>query len=1055
MPKQPGALLPSLPEDLIPRPHLLDQFTRALNKKIVLLTAPAGYGRTTLLLQLAHRLSWPTAWISLTEKDRETSHFLLHAGEAIARVLLPKFSPRESPDDPLRFATLLAAEVRRSAPKHFLMILDDFHLVADRSEARLFLTTLLDRGPAGLRLILSSRAAMPLPELDRWIARGQVDSLGLADLAFHIEELQALLDRRQAVQPMAAEAIRHLAHADGWITGLLLTTGQSSADRLPARLSDYFACQVFQPQPVDVREFLMRSACLGVFDPCLGQEVLDPFMAGGEDVPRLLQEVRARNLFLLPAGAGGNRWRYHPMFEQFLRARLRELHPGEEQRILERLARLLVRRKEWQRAGHVLSQIGDARMYSELIEQAGERLLQSGRPDLLRRWLDEIPAQVISEHPRLLSIHGATLSISGQASVAYELLSRALERLPEDSQAEARAQTLVRRSFTQRFLGQYEHCITDAQEAMRLAQTMAELKPLMAEAQRALGLGYYRLGDLRQSLDWLRQAMNLYAHLGEEDSLPIAMMELGMVCRAMGDYETAETHYRQALARWQESENLGWQANLFNNLGGLYHAQGRYSSAVSALERGLGCARQCNYLRMEALLLISLAEVYAELEEVEAAREMLQQALQIGHEIRDHFVLFYSLYAGASLALQVENLAEAQILLEQIEQKEPARSPYEAGLFHFATGRLRLVAGQPAEAISQLEQAIASLEHSGRMAEPLLARSWMAAACAQDAQTERACETLRPVLRHGDYGPAAHALALQLVQAARWLAPLSRDVRVGRALLRLQARGQQVRASFPAVRATLRHNNPSTALPPALLRIQAFGAGNVWAGERLIGRSDWQTQSVRELFFFFLNYPHGVTKEQLGLNFWPDVPADQLKLRFKNGVYRLRRAIGPQSILFRDSRYLFNRDLRYEYDVETFEANLAQARRSSDAEERILHYRAALSVANEPYLTDLDADWVSLRREQLQVDVLNALMEVGELHLGAGQPGQALQACQRALRQDTYMEEAYRLSMRVHAALGDRPAVQRQYQVCRRVLREDLGVEPSAETTRLYQQLIR
>jgi DNA-binding SARP family transcriptional activator len=229
----------------------------------------------------------------------------------------------------------------------------------------------------------------------------------------------------------------------------------------------------------------------------------------------------------------------------------------------------------------------------------------------------------------------------------------------------------------------------------------------------------------------------------------------------------------------------------------------------------------------------------------------------------------------------------------------------------------------------------------------------------------------------------------------------------------------------------------------------------VWVNGRLLSASDWQTQAVRELYFYFLAMNKPVTKEQVGAVLWPDTtePA-RLKLRFKNEIYRLRRAVGQDTILYEDEYYQLNPAIDHEYDVEAFEAYLNSAKSAVLPADQIIYYQKAVELARGPYLEDLGALWVAPERERLQQAFLSAALTLAGLYQRDGKWTTALQVCQQMLEQDGTCEAAYRLSMQIYGRMGDKAALIRTYRHCEESMRDVFGLPPSEDTQSLYQKLV-
>jgi two-component SAPR family response regulator len=217
--------------------------------------------------------------------------------------------------------------------------------------------------------------------------------------------------------------------------------------------------------------------------------------------------------------------------------------------------------------------------------------------------------------------------------------------------------------------------------------------------------------------------------------------------------------------------------------------------------------------------------------------------------------------------------------------------------------------------------------------------------------------------------------------------------------------------------------------------------------------SEWRTQSVRDLFFYFLVQKDALTKEQIGATLWPETrDAQALKARFKNEIYRLRRAVGRDAIVFEDEYYRFNHQIDYEYDVEAFDSLLTRVRRSIDPYARIRHLQQAVDLMNGPYLADVGDDWVIPERERLNQVYGSALEQLAGLYLDTNQLALCLSTCYKAVIRDRFHEKIYQIQMQAYAAMRDRSAFVQVYKTCKLAMKE-LGIPPSTETERIYIEL--
>ncbi|MGD8466064.1 MAG: BTAD domain-containing putative transcriptional regulator, partial [Anaerolineae bacterium] len=229
------------------------------------------------------------------------------------------------------------------------------------------------------------------------------------------------------------------------------------------------------------------------------------------------------------------------------------------------------------------------------------------------------------------------------------------------------------------------------------------------------------------------------------------------------------------------------------------------------------------------------------------------------------------------------------------------------------------------------------------------------------------------------------------------------------------------------------------------------GLGQPWVeldGERV----QWTTTQSRDLFFCLLQDEQGLRKEELGEIFWPEHTPVKLDNIFRSTVYRLRRALFRDSVIFESGVYRFNRESDYRYDVEAFERLLDEAGLGSREEPKLIE--EAIALYEGDYLEGVYGAWCELERERLRGRYMAAQQALARLYTDRRNLTRAVEMYQQILAQDPYREAAHRGLMQCYYRQGDRAAAIRQYQVCAEVLREELGLSPSAETEALYVEII-
>ncbi len=290
-------IVPKRPGGVLRRPRLIDYLHENLERKLMLVTAPAGYGKTTLLIDFASDVDMPVCWYTLDEGDRDLAVFLAHLVAALQRHF-PDFGRRSQPlmehgvPAVATVAAALVADMVSDIPEYFILVLDDWHLVSDESTLRELIDHLLRYLPEHAHLIVAGRTLLRGP-LVRLAAQGAVAGIGAADLRFTADEVREVLAARFNLSITTEQAARFAAEAEGWITAILLTSSsvwQDVMSRLAhvrdsaGTLYEYLASEVFDRLDVALQDFLLMSAVPHQFtaELCdeLGDEVWGRRLAG-------------------------------------------------------------------------------------------------------------------------------------------------------------------------------------------------------------------------------------------------------------------------------------------------------------------------------------------------------------------------------------------------------------------------------------------------------------------------------------------------------------------------------------------------------------------------------------------------------------------------------------------------------------------------------------------------------------------------------------------------------------------------------------------------------
>jgi ATP/maltotriose-dependent transcriptional regulator MalT/two-component SAPR family response regulator len=1052
-------IVPHRRPEILSRPRLLESMQGLLNNKLLLLSAPAGYGKTSLLIDLAQIIDMKVCWLALDPLDRNPQRFIAYLIASLAerfpnigelsKPVLNQLKSIEKDSEALLVA--LTNELYERVEEDYLLIIDDYHLLDEAPIISSLLNRFLQLVDENCHVLISSRSLPDLDDVTLMVAREQVAGLSHVELAFLPREIQALYAQNHH-QHLSDEMAKELAEqTGGWITGMVLSNMNgvriSGVDTF-----SYLGRQVLDQQPDAIREFLLRTSLPEEFNAEFCENVLSPFYSGPQNWFALMGLILEKNLFVLPLGEDGRWLRYHPLFREFLHTRLKEERPNEVRLMLERMVKSYEQACEWEKAYYTCKQLNNPEALADVVEHAGTSMLQSALVTL-EGWVNSLPPSLVLKRPGLISLLGPLTAMKGNLQESNRLLDKAVAVFRKGRDQAGLTLALTRRANTLRLLGNYNASMHDIDEALRLSETDSAFQPHYAEALRLKGLNLYRLGESRQAVDILEHSLSLYTAMNETGRIPTVLMETGMAHRAIGDIESAKHSYQQALKIQVSEKNLYYQAETLNNLAVLYYLVGEYELACETFENGLACARKSRNQRTECVLLAGLGDLYGEVDEYDAALQAYQQAESLADELPGFFISNYLILARGNLALRQGDLETVSRILKASQIKiKTSHSVYEQGIWNLLKSRLHLLQNKPRKAISLLQDCKRSFMQDGRDLETMWSTIWLTVAYDQGHQVIKAREEIRDVLKSA--GVPDHALLITILQAAPFLGGLRSDTQIGRSVNTLLEKSQRLKERLPSIRRVLRHHVQSIEIPVASLIIRAFGRPEVVVNGKVANMSDWRTQSVRDLFFYFLYKREAITKEQAGEALWHETSDSQaLKKRFKNEIYRLRRAVGRSVIVFDDEYYLFNRALDYEYDVEAFDTYLKRAQKAKDISEQIEWYQKAVDLVQGPYLSDVDADWVVQERARLGQAYSLALEELARRYLNVNQLEICISLCQLGLNLDACNEVLYQLSMRAYSVMGDRVSIARLYQACKSALEIGLGLSPSLETETLFHEL--
>jgi LuxR family transcriptional regulator, maltose regulon positive regulatory protein len=697
---------------LLPRAGLQSLLQAGLGAKLCLVDAPAGFGKTTMLAQWrAAAGGGRVAWVSLDEGDDDPMRFWVYVVEALRTVEsgvgASALAALRRPSADLDRAVLPGLLNELSAAGLPLsLVLDDYHLVTNPT-CHQTLTFFLDHLPAGVHLVLATRADPPLP-LARMRARGELGELRVADLQFTDEEALALLNGAMGLQ-LATDDVQRLAErTEGWPAGLYLAglslRGRQDPSAFIAafhgdnrHIADYLGAEVLVRQPDTIRTFLLGTSVLERLSGPLCDAVLE-----AQGSAALLRELERSNLFLVPLDQRREWYRYHHLFAELLRVELASREPA-------LLATLHRRAAAWHRqAGNLDEAIGHASAAGEFVEAAALiarhwlTYWRRGQRATVARWLDGLPEEAIMADPPVAYVTAWIRGYSGASTQQTEDWLAAVERdgaegslpdgvsweggLPDGVSSLVFGANLARASLVFDDVGR-------SAAAGRRALELAGPKSLQFwwMAQSALGHALYLSGQAAETRPQLEELVRRVPAAAQPVAVVLALAVLSLLAGDQDDDRTAMVLARQAAAT---ADTQGLSAEpmcgiAYAALGRALARQGELAEAEVQLGRALEPVGIDSMVGQRAFALLLLAPVRRGRGDLPGARALVDQARELIEQFTDpgmlpmlleqteHALASPTRRRGKAVApLSERELAVLRLLPTRLSNREIARELY-------------------------------------------------------------------------------------------------------------------------------------------------------------------------------------------------------------------------------------------------------------------------------------------------------------------------------------------------------------------------------------------
>ena len=724
---------PSRP-DAVVRQRLIDQLNEGKTHQLTLISASAGFGKTSLLSAWAANCDQPVAWLSLDEEHNDPHRFLLYVvaalqtvdtkiGEAVLNALqLPQTPPLQS------MLTTLINEITAVSP-NFALILDDYHLIESQAvdQALIFL---VQHVPPSMQLVIATREDPPLP-LARLRARGQLTELRAHDLRFTQAETAEFFNQSMRLALSAEDVDALEKRTEGWVTGLQLAAlslrqHQNKADFVQSFsgthqfVLDYLIEEILQQQPENIQHFLLSTSILEHLSGSLCDALFPEADSSSQEILEYLEQA---NLLLVPLDDKREWYRYHHLFAEALQARLSKSYPTEALALHLRASVWYEQNKYWANAIHHAFAAQDFERAANLVEQEWEA--NSGNQyqnTIWIGWVQALPDDLVRSRITLSLGLAWALLFAGEIEAAGDRLDDASRLLAlasnsDEHEAEIRsdlALLAVARAFYSRALGNNGDTINHAQQALSLSSGSNDY--IVGLASSLLGLVYWAEGELETAVKYVSDAITTLKMTGDilfamSGTFVLAQIKItqGRLFEAVHIYEEA---IRLATARGEPI--LPGTAELHLMLGKLYHEQSKADDAQAHFQQAEMLGKQGALPEWPYDLYLVQAQLKQEQGELEDAFHLLAEAERIFQrgpvpDIRPVGAL------KTRVLIQQGKLTEALAWVRKNELSVEGELHYLQEFEYLTFARALIATGDTTEAVSLLERLFKEAEAGERV----------------------------------------------------------------------------------------------------------------------------------------------------------------------------------------------------------------------------------------------------------------------------------------------------------------------------------------------------
>jgi ATP/maltotriose-dependent transcriptional regulator MalT/two-component SAPR family response regulator len=1073
-------LPPQVKGKILRRERLLNLLQENLDKRLILVCADAGYGKTTLLAQFCAEFDKPFMFYDLDPSDNDLATFFSYLIKGI-QGHYPDFGKRtlgvlpQTRNIEIIVGTFINEFVEHGGKvsekelrKDFYIILDDYHHLQENKEIGNALEYLLRHIPHNLHLIISSRSMPPL-NLAYYFAKQELFEIKREDLQFNMREIQALLREVYNLKISDVEIERIERHSEGWITGIQLilqkvsVVGEEKAKETlngyiasGEEIFDYFAREVFESQPKEVQEFLMKTSILETLNPELCESILE--IKNASEIFRYLLE---EHLFITSVN---KEFKYHPLFRKFLVERLKKtLDKDTLKKLNEKIALHFEKNQEPFRAVKYFLAAENfnnaAKIIEKVIENQGLHLIATGESNQLISFIDQIPVDILASHPMLLIFKAEINIFLGKLDEGEDILETA-SKYSKTVSPFVTVKLLHNMGIILFRRGRYKEALGILKKALKLLNKRDIL--LRAKIYHTLGWIKLHTGLYRDAGIYFQKGLILSQRIKHQYLTTEMINSLAVLESKKGNLDRALEHYESLINKFSDEETLN-MVNIYGNAASIYIEKKHFEKALTLISKAEDLASKYNDRRSLIYLTGAKGNYYLKLKEFGTAISLFEKALTMNQNLGEVPIYLFAYHDLATIYMEKRDYHKSAEYLDRAERiiKDKKTAFYLNHLFLKAHLKLAL------KDVIGARKCLSEMLHIARAMRAyrdiFKAYFFAAKIAIEQGENKIASANLKRAI----------IIAQSEKQFGQLLLESSNNLDLFEFMLKKGI------AQKYCIKVLEKLNSPEaknlltqvcsgkTRQKSYKLIIKLFGGLEVKKEDGTKFDIHWVSRKTKSLFcYLIVNRKMPISKDSLIEIFWPDVGIKEARHNLHTSITFIRNALQgilhcelpkKEIILYKDNCYVLNPMITLKVDTEEFD-NLIETAKGIENKDTVKPYRIyqkALKIYKGDYCADLYDQWCDEKRTYYREMVCQLLKKMAEFQFSKKKFEQSLNLYRQALIFDKLDETIYQGIMLNLASIGNLKALKDVYEELKAILKSELNTEPSPETIKILKNIYK